>query len=148
MQTVFSTCGDRGCHSAHTRKPASNSKQKCEFGSERGSKNARSKYGVNTHGARPTSAQANQPRRLRSDTDDANEGAKKPILIELSLFFDPGSVLIYVRDSGKLFDITDSEQEIEGISGIVLSGIIPLLDEKAYLVTTGYNRHMVRFTQD
>ena len=84
---------------------------------------------------------------MRSDTDDANEGAKKPILIELSLFFDPGSVLIYVRDSGKLFDITDSEQEIEGISGIVLNGIIPLLDEKAYLVTTGYNRHMVRFTQ-
>ncbi len=79
---------------------------------------------------------------------DANEGAKKPILIELSLFFDPGSVLIIERDSGKLFDAIDPDQEIQGINGTLLNGIVSSLDDKAYLVTTGYNRHMVRFTQD
>jgi anti-sigma regulatory factor (Ser/Thr protein kinase) len=79
---------------------------------------------------------------------DANEGAKKPVLIELSLLFDADSVLIIQRDSGKLFDITNLDQEVQGINRIMLNGIISSLDEKAYLVTTGYNRHMVRFTQD
>jgi anti-sigma regulatory factor (Ser/Thr protein kinase) len=78
---------------------------------------------------------------------DANKDTKKPILIELSLFFDPGSVLIIQRDSGKLFDITDPDHEIQGLNGALLNGIVSSLDERAYLVTTGYNRHMVRFTQ-
>lgn len=78
---------------------------------------------------------------------DVNKDAKKPILIELSLFFDPGSVLIIERDSGRLFDITDPDQAPEGINGTILNAIISSLDEKAYLVTTGYNRHVVRFTQ-
>ena len=79
---------------------------------------------------------------------DANKDAKRPTLIELSLFFDPGSVLIIQRDSGRLFDVTDSGQEIPGINGTLLNGIVSSLDEKAYLVTTGYNRHMVRFARD
>ena len=79
---------------------------------------------------------------------DANKDAKKPILIELSLFFDPSSALIIQRDSGRLFDVTDPGQEIPGINGTLLNGIVSSLDEKAYLVTTGYNRHMVRFARD
>ena len=79
---------------------------------------------------------------------EANEDAKKPILIELSLFFDPGSVLIIQRDSGKLFDIVNSDQDIESINRAILDGILSSLNEKAYLVTTGYNRHIVRFTQN
>ena len=79
---------------------------------------------------------------------DANKDAKKPVLIELSLFFDPDSVLIIQRDSGKLFDIANPDQEIQSINRTILDGILSSLNEKAYLVTTGYNRHMVRFTQD
>jgi hypothetical protein len=56
-------------------------------------------------------------------------------------------VLIIQRDSGKLFDITDPDHEIQGLNGALLNGIVSSLDERAYLVTTGYNRHMVRFTQ-
>ena len=79
---------------------------------------------------------------------EANKDAKKPVLIELSLFFDPDSVLIIQRDSGKLFDIANPDQEIQSINRTILDGILSSLNEKAYLVTTGYNRHMVRFTQD
>ncbi len=79
---------------------------------------------------------------------DANKDTKNPVLIELSLFFDSGSVLIILRDSGRLFNVTNPDQEIPGINGTVLNGIVSSLDEKAYLVTTGYNRHMVRFAQD
>jgi hypothetical protein len=76
---------------------------------------------------------------------DMNGPRKKPILIELSLFFEIDSVLIIIRDSGKLFDLTDSDSQVEGLSGFILSGLMEAHQEKAYLVTTGYNRNMIRF---
>lgn len=79
---------------------------------------------------------------------NANKDAKKPVLIELSLLFDSDSVLIIERDSGKLFDIVNLDQETQSINRAVLDAILSSLNEKVYLVTTGYNRHMVRFTQD
>ena len=79
---------------------------------------------------------------------EKNEGAKKPVLIELSLFFDPDSVLIIERDSGKLFDLTASDRQVEGLSGFILSGLTEAHQEKAYLVTTGYNRNMIRFPRN
>jgi hypothetical protein len=76
---------------------------------------------------------------------EKNGQGKKPILIELSLFFESDSVLIILRDSGKLFDITDADARIHGLSGFILSGLMEAHQEKAYLVTTGYNRNMIRF---
>lgn len=77
-----------------------------------------------------------------------NSQAKKPVLIELSLFFEDDSVLIIERDSGKLFDITDPDLHIEGLSSLILSGLMESHKEKAYLVTTGYNRNMIRFRRE
>ena len=77
---------------------------------------------------------------------DKNKQAKKPILMELSIFYEEGSVAIIERDSGIIFDITDPDQKIEGISGFVLSGLMDSHDEKTYLTTTGYNRNMIRFS--
>lgn len=79
---------------------------------------------------------------------EMNQGAKKPILIELSIFFEPDSALIIERDSGVLFDLTDPDAEIKGLSGFVLSGLMKAQKEKAYLVTTGYNRNMIRFSRE
>lgn len=80
---------------------------------------------------------------------EQNKQSKKPILIELSLFFEAGSVLILLRDSGRLFDITDPDLEIQGLSGFILSGLMAAhKEEKAYLVTTGYNRNMIRFSHE
>ncbi|MBR5756718.1 MAG: hypothetical protein IKX96_04070, partial [Firmicutes bacterium] len=76
---------------------------------------------------------------------ERNKQAKKPVLIELSLFFDPDSVLIIERDSGELFDITDPDLKIQGLSGFIINGLMQAHEEKAYLVTTGYNRNMIRF---
>ncbi|MBR6051468.1 MAG: hypothetical protein IKP68_09765 [Clostridia bacterium] len=78
---------------------------------------------------------------------EVNKQAKKPVLIELSLFFEEDQVLIIERDSGKLFDLTDPNAEIKGLSGFILSGLMEAHDEKAYLVTTGYNRNMIRFSR-
>ncbi len=76
---------------------------------------------------------------------EQNQKAKKPVLIEFSLFFTPDSVLIIERDSGELFDLTDPELQIKGLSGFVIHGLMQAQEEKAYLVTTGYNRNMIRF---
>lgn len=79
---------------------------------------------------------------------EKNKPAKKPVLIELSLFFEPDSVLIIERDSGELFDLTDPDLQIRGLSGFILSGLMEAhKEEKAYLVTTGYNRNMIRFSR-
>ena len=76
---------------------------------------------------------------------DKNRDKKKDILVELSLFFEKDSLVIIERDSGILFDITDPDQRIEGLSAFVLSGLMEAHKEKAYLTTTGYNRNMIRF---
>ena len=56
------------------------------------------------------------------------------------------SVLIIERDSGKLFDLTDPDLAVKGLSGYILSGLMESHKEKAYLITTGYNRNMIRFS--
>ena len=76
---------------------------------------------------------------------EKNKQLKKDLLIEISLFFDKDSVFVIERDSGKLFDITDPNQNIKGLSSYVLSGLMDAHKEKTYLVTTGYNRNMIRF---
>ena len=78
---------------------------------------------------------------------EINKQAKKPILIEFSLFLEGDSVLIIERDSGMLFDLTDPDARIKGLSGFILSGMMEAHREKAYLVTTGYNRNMIRFSR-
>ena len=79
---------------------------------------------------------------------ERNKHAKKQVLIELSLFFEADSVLIIQRDSGELFDLTDPDLQIQGLSGFILSELVKAHQEKAYLVTTGYNRNMIRFSRD
>ncbi len=79
---------------------------------------------------------------------EKNRKAKKPLLIELSLFFEPDSVLIIERDSGELFDLTDPDLEVKGLSSFILSGLMQAQREKTYLVTTGYNRNMIRFARN
>ncbi len=81
-------------------------------------------------------------------TLEINKQAKKPLLIELSLFFESDSVHIIQRDSGKLFDVTDPDAQITGLSGFILSGLMESQQEKAHLVTTGYNRNMIRFSRE
>ena len=78
---------------------------------------------------------------------EKNKKAKKPVLIELSLFYEGDSVLIVERDSGDLFDLTDSYSQVKGLSSFILTGLMKAHDEKKYLVTTGYNRNMIRFAR-
>ena len=66
-------------------------------------------------------------------------------LAEISLLFDEESVLLIERDAGKVFDITDPNLRIDGLSSFILSGLMESHKERAYQTTTGYNRNMIRF---
>ena len=79
---------------------------------------------------------------------ERNRQAKKPVLIELSLFFEEDSVLVIERDSGVLFDLTESDVQVGGLSSFLLSGLMKAHKDKAYLITTGYNRNMIRFPRE
>ena len=79
---------------------------------------------------------------------DINKQSKDPILVELSLFFEDDQVLIVERDSGVLFDLTDPDAPVKGLSSFLLSGLMETHKDKAYLVTTGYNRNMIRFAKE
>ncbi|MBR1559784.1 MAG: hypothetical protein IJ646_06020 [Clostridia bacterium] len=58
------------------------------------------------------------------------------------------SMLLIERDSGEIFDLTDPDQPISGLSSFILSGLMEAHREKAYLTTTGYNRNMMRFSRE
>lgn len=78
---------------------------------------------------------------------ERNQKAKKPLLIELSLIYEGDSVLVVERDSGILFDITESDVQVGELSSFILSGLMEAYQDKTYLVTTGYNRNMLRFSR-
>ena len=71
---------------------------------------------------------------------------KKKLQIEIFLFFENDSVLLIERDSGAIFDLTDPDLKIDGLSSFILSRLMEAHPEKAYLTTNGYNRIMMRFT--
>ncbi|MCR5747748.1 MAG: hypothetical protein K6G03_08575, partial [Lachnospiraceae bacterium] len=79
---------------------------------------------------------------------EKNKNKKEKIYIEFSLFFEPDSVLIIERDSGELFDITDPNLEINGLSSFILGGLMESHKEKKYQITTGYNRNMIRIREN
>ena len=75
---------------------------------------------------------------------EKNKAVRKPLLVEISLLFEKDSVLLIERDSGVIFDVTDPELKIDGLSSFVINGLLNAQKEKAYLTTTGYNRNMIR----
>ena len=62
---------------------------------------------------------------------EKNKQAKKPLPFELSLFFEEDSVIIIERDAGELFNITDPNMQIKGLSSFILSGLMVTHDEKS-----------------
>lgn len=79
---------------------------------------------------------------------EKNGKTKKPLLAEISLFFEKDSVVLIERDSGEIFDSTDPNLKVEGLSSFVLSGLMGAHKEKQYLTTTGYNRNLIRFANE
>ena len=76
---------------------------------------------------------------------EKNSRNKKPVLIEISVLLNEGQAAVIERDSGIIFDITDTDLQIEGLSGYVLGNLMVHQQGKAHIITTGYNRNMIVF---
>ncbi len=79
---------------------------------------------------------------------ERNKDKNRKIYIEYSVIFETDSVTIIERDSGEIFDMTDPDLKISGLSSFVLNGLMSSHKEKAYQVTTGYNRNMICFRKN
>ena len=73
------------------------------------------------------------------------QNGDKKICVEYSLLYDKDSVRLIIRDSGRIFDVTDPDLQIKGLSTFVVSGLLNAQKEKDYIPTTGYNRNIIRF---
>ena len=76
---------------------------------------------------------------------EQNASGKQKLLIEISLLFDENAVRLIERDSGQIFDVTDPELQVKGLSSFIIEGLMEAYKEKAYLTTTGYNRNIMWF---
>jgi anti-sigma regulatory factor (Ser/Thr protein kinase) len=78
---------------------------------------------------------------------EKNKNAKKPVLIELSIFFEDALVQIIERDSGELFEFIASDAQAGELSCCIPGGQMKSQREGTYLVTTGYNRNIIQFSR-
>ena len=67
------------------------------------------------------------------------------VVVEYSLLFAGNSVRQIIRDSGIVFDVTDPELKITGLSSFVINRLLNAKEDKDYIPTVGYNRNLIRF---
>ena len=71
---------------------------------------------------------------------EKNAGRKKPLYAECTLIIEPDGVRLILRDSGVIFNITDSDAKVNSFRQFIVSSLMIALEHKAYMTTTGYNR--------
>lgn len=77
---------------------------------------------------------------------EKNAGRKKPLYAECTLIIEPDGVRLILRDSGVIFNITDSDAKVQSFRQFIVSSLMISLEHRAYLTTTGYNRTELFFS--
>ena len=67
---------------------------------------------------------------------------------ECTLIMEEEGVRLILRDTGKIFDITDENAVIDSFRQYFVSSLIKVIDYKIYVATTGYNRNEFYFLED
>jgi len=76
---------------------------------------------------------------------DANVGRR--VLVELTVdLSNPVKPRLIVRDDGRIFDITDPDQNLRSMSAYVLSRVVSIKAERINLTTAGHNRSILAFS--
>ena len=76
---------------------------------------------------------------------EKNRNSQKPIHAECTLMIRPDCIKLILRDSGIIFNITDTDSSIGSFRQFFVSNLMLNQKEKFYLVTTGYNRSELFF---
>lgn len=70
---------------------------------------------------------------------------KKPIYAECTLIIEEENVRLIMRDSGEIFDITDSDARVSSFRTFIVASIMNAQARKVNLTTNGYNRNEFAF---
>lgn len=70
--------------------------------------------------------------------------AGKRVSAEVSLDLNEG-VTLTIRDDGKIFDITDADQQVSSLRTFLLCSLMEHHDDRMNLIVTGYNRNVFNF---
>lgn len=79
---------------------------------------------------------------------DKNASSRKAVKAECTLILEEDGVRLIMRDSGRIFDLTDTDSRLESFRQYVVANIILILEYKAYVTTTGYNRNEFFFPDE
>lgn len=71
---------------------------------------------------------------------DQNKTSKKPICAECTLIIQKNGVKLIIRDSGVIFDITDTDGDVDSFRKYIVSNLMINMNNSLYMITTGYNR--------
>ena len=77
---------------------------------------------------------------------EKNSGSKTPLNAECTIIREADGVRIIIRDSGVIFDITDTDGSIDSFRQYIVSNLMLNQDRKLYMTTTGYNRNEFFFS--
>ena len=78
---------------------------------------------------------------------ERNEGSKKPLRAECTIIRENEGVRVILRDSGVIFDITDTDGDIDSFRQYIVSNLMLNQERKYYMTTTGYNRNELFFNK-
>lgn len=71
---------------------------------------------------------------------EKNPAAKKKLMGECTIIVLLSGVQLIMRDSGIPFDITNGDERVTSFRHYVISNLMNAQENKAYILTTGYNR--------
>lgn len=76
-----------------------------------------------------------------------NDTSRKKVIAECTLILEETGVRLILRDTGKIFDITDHDARPDSIQQYLVANMMNALETKTYLITTGYNRTELIFPE-
>lgn len=78
---------------------------------------------------------------------EKNAAAKKRLMAECTIIVLLSGVQLIIRDPGKPFDITNVDERVASFRQYVISNLMIAQENKAYILTTGYNRLELLFAR-
>ena len=71
-----------------------------------------------------------------------NKNKGKTVYAECSISILDDKIKMILKDDGELFDITDSDINVDSLSSYVVSSMLSNINRKQYLMTLSYNRNV------
>jgi hypothetical protein len=77
---------------------------------------------------------------------ERNKGKK--IFVEIDVNLKPDNLTVVIKDDGVLMDLTDFEQRVTDLRMYLVNMFMTVQEDKCYLLTSSYNRHVFRFDRN